>query len=320
MSSFNEKKLTCPYDKLHQLAPDRMQQHLAKCKRQHPDIILKICPFNVCHHIREEVFDEHIRTCPERRIIENHEVVRHPYEQGASRPPPPPRPAPASRAETTVGGCDEDWDAEMATKPIGGYDATANAMSKKVLRAPGKYLTTKSERKHFRQQEAERWAELDTNGTLAKTSEEQQGTISPVPVSNEPRRPLARPASALAATKTSSMMGATYLSHIAPLGISASPTPPSQGTALKVKSIGRGRGAGGGGSSVGSGLGSQVRSGPGGSGGGARSLTGGPPPSTTGCGSETATFETGDFHSIGDDSIVAGNLNVDVIAAGMRRL
>lgn len=44
----------CPYEKCHVIRRERIQFHLVKCARAHPDIILEKCPFDVTHRIRVE--------------------------------------------------------------------------------------------------------------------------------------------------------------------------------------------------------------------------------------------------------------------------
>lgn len=47
------KTVVCPYNKSHLILMERMQTHLVKCGRNYPDIVLKKCPFNVCHLMPE---------------------------------------------------------------------------------------------------------------------------------------------------------------------------------------------------------------------------------------------------------------------------
>lgn len=44
----------CPYNKCHVILRHRIQTHLVKCARSHPDIILETCPFDVTHRILAE--------------------------------------------------------------------------------------------------------------------------------------------------------------------------------------------------------------------------------------------------------------------------
>ena len=46
-----EKTTTCPYNPAHQITIERIQSHLIKCRRNHPNSNHVICPFNASHHI-----------------------------------------------------------------------------------------------------------------------------------------------------------------------------------------------------------------------------------------------------------------------------
>jgi len=293
--SYKEKKLTCPYDKVHQIAPERMQRHLAKCQRQHANIKLQICKFNVTHHIHPEKLEAHYKICPDRRIVENNEIKKHAYESGAAGLDDRSGFRPAMRTDTSAAAAaagGEDWEAEMAAYPVGGYNPTAAAMSKKVWRTP-KVLTTKSERRQFRAEEADRWHAID-HGTLDKTDE----TETTAPPTEEPKKaPLRRPDSAmanqatLASSSNYSFKTPTPI-YREPQGVSAPPP--------NVRSTGRGRGT-------------SIKSG---STTGPASLCasglGGRTPTVTtagGAGSETGTFATSEFESLDDSIIIAGNLD-----------
>jgi len=294
---FVEKKLTCPYDRNHQILPERMQRHLMLCKRQHPHVNLRICPWNSTHHVTQDKYERHTEICRDRKIVENSDVVVHAYHNHpggvggassvASRPlgPPPPPPARAAAAAAAVANPDEeDWEAEM--EGVVPYDPTKNAMSKLVWRTP-QTLMTKSERRRFREEEKQRWHSLIAEGADKETGEDKQV----VPEEGGAKPSLRRPVSVgPMANQTPSAVttrdsGAAVSSFREPRGIGAPPPPPTA-----VKSIGRGRGT----------------------------APAGPPPvglrrpkpwtgSSAATGSETGTFETTDFKSL-DDSIISGNL------------
>ena len=65
-----EKTITCPYNPSHQITQERIQTHLVKCRRNHPDMDMKICPYNASHHIPKAEEQYHVTTCPDRKIIE----------------------------------------------------------------------------------------------------------------------------------------------------------------------------------------------------------------------------------------------------------
>ena len=62
--------LTCPYNMAHQIRPERMQYHLIKCRKQHPELSLVVCPYNATHHVKRSDEHEHLLACPDRRIVE----------------------------------------------------------------------------------------------------------------------------------------------------------------------------------------------------------------------------------------------------------
>jgi len=164
---FVEKKVTCPYNKSHQILPARFGTHLVKCSKQHPHMKTKVCLFNALHHVLEENYDQHVLECLDRGIVDNPQI-RHPYDDAiaaASR-----RPAMHSAANTGAGGRrdpkEEDWESEMVG--VTPYDPTKKAMEKNVLR----YIqgATKSERRAFRADERERHAKLEAEQKSAAAS------------------------------------------------------------------------------------------------------------------------------------------------------
>lgn len=52
-----EETVQCPYEKSHIILKHRFQTHLIKCKRNHPDIQLEICPFDQTHHVHKDDLD-----------------------------------------------------------------------------------------------------------------------------------------------------------------------------------------------------------------------------------------------------------------------
>ena len=47
-----------------------MQYHLIKCRKQHPELSLVVCPYNATHHVNPADEQEHLMSCPDRRIVE----------------------------------------------------------------------------------------------------------------------------------------------------------------------------------------------------------------------------------------------------------
>lgn len=103
MMDKNEPLEICPYNPSHLIRRNRLQCHLVKCKRNHPDAEMAICPFDATHVIAVPEYNFHIKVCPQRRIIERDhyrvesEKVTGNFDQAPFDPPvlPP---------------CDENWD------------------------------------------------------------------------------------------------------------------------------------------------------------------------------------------------------------------
>jgi len=68
--------ITCPYDAMHQIRPERIQYHLIKCKKNHPNADHVICPYNATHHVPKAEERDHLKTCVDRRVVE---VRRYQY-------------------------------------------------------------------------------------------------------------------------------------------------------------------------------------------------------------------------------------------------
>lgn len=49
-----DKTVVCPYNNCHVILKSRIQTHLVKCEKQHPEIKLAICPFDINHRFRPE--------------------------------------------------------------------------------------------------------------------------------------------------------------------------------------------------------------------------------------------------------------------------
>lgn len=49
-----DKTVVCPYNKCHIIMKSRIQTHLVKCGKQHPEIKLETCPFDITHRFRPE--------------------------------------------------------------------------------------------------------------------------------------------------------------------------------------------------------------------------------------------------------------------------
>jgi len=191
--SFSEKKSPCPYCKV-LILPDRIQRHLVKCEIQHPDSQLIVCKFNWAHRIDPQRYNDHLATCPDRGMIENEEI-KHAYKSDdvtTGNPALVPRPVNLAKPESS-----EDWEAEMTNSLP--YDATANAMSKLVLRAPKKSMT-KSEKIKFREEEIERLSGIEARGATHKYRGEKEGLFG-ASADIETKTTLRKPASAATTNK-----------------------------------------------------------------------------------------------------------------------
>eukprot|EP00094_Tigriopus_californicus_P000316 TCALIF_00305-PA protein Name:"Similar to GTSF1 Gametocyte-specific factor 1 (Macaca fascicularis)" AED:0.75 eAED:0.75 QI:0/0/0/1/0/0/2/0/292 len=64
------KTVTCPYNESHQILPHRIQYHIIKCAKNHPEMDMAICPYNATHHIPRSQELLHLQDCPDRDAIE----------------------------------------------------------------------------------------------------------------------------------------------------------------------------------------------------------------------------------------------------------
>ena len=58
-----EKTITCPYNPSHQITQERIQTHLVKCRRNHPEVDLMVCPYNASHHVPKPEEQFHVTSC-----------------------------------------------------------------------------------------------------------------------------------------------------------------------------------------------------------------------------------------------------------------
>uniref|UniRef100_A0A1B0G8S2 CHHC U11-48K-type domain-containing protein n=1 Tax=Glossina morsitans morsitans TaxID=37546 RepID=A0A1B0G8S2_GLOMM len=95
--------LQCPYEKSHQILESRMQFHLIRCQRNHPNAPKGVCPFNVTDVFNDAELEFHLKT--------------------TTSPPKP-------KYEST-----ENWDDEP---PVRSYNPSEHARKAPVLRSfPG---------------------------------------------------------------------------------------------------------------------------------------------------------------------------------------
>lgn len=121
-----ENLVQCPYDKGHQILHHRVMRHLTKCGRQHPHIKLEICPYDTMHRLRPEDMEDHKKTCSGRaRLEEYSNILYTPAEtdlKNVSFFLPKPK---VPDSDTN------DWDELVGTHK---YNASKVATGKEVLR------------------------------------------------------------------------------------------------------------------------------------------------------------------------------------------
>lgn len=159
-----ENYITCPYDPVHRLAPERFAFHLTRCARNFPASKMVRCPFNNTHlfqvdamHVRVFLhsyfnpkinssffnIQRHVVMCPNRAYF-----VR--YTNPDKLPPAEP-PTKPFEIETS-----EDWDAEP---PAPTYDPAKRCREGFVIVTPqGSSL---SGRRKFREKERRRFLDND---------------------------------------------------------------------------------------------------------------------------------------------------------------
>ena len=129
-----EKTVTCPYNPAHQITMERIQTHLVKCRRNHPDTDMVICPYNASHHVPKPEEQYHITCCPDRKIVElakyswaldkpgNHGNVKMPEPQNTM----------TQQEISNIMTKDENWEDEATIKES--YNPATKCSKSQVLR------------------------------------------------------------------------------------------------------------------------------------------------------------------------------------------
>jgi hypothetical protein len=67
----SDKWLTCPYDKSHTFPPGRLQPHILKCGKSHPEIaaLFSKCRYNATHLFLGSEIEKHELSCPDRDMF-----------------------------------------------------------------------------------------------------------------------------------------------------------------------------------------------------------------------------------------------------------
>lgn len=150
-----EKTIACPYEPSHQITVERIQSHLIKCRRNHPNSNHVICPFNASHHIPQPEERFHLANCPDRRIVEldkyswavedsQHGYLKLPAESSSTR----------ILQDLEV----EDWEREISGSGMKSYNPQEKCEKTGVIRKL--QGATRSERKKFSAAERTRHEQL----------------------------------------------------------------------------------------------------------------------------------------------------------------
>lgn len=148
-----ERLLTCPYEPSHRISRKRLQVHLTKCRKNHPNAKKEVCPFNATHMVNEQEFKFHLETCPSKGIVDTFKYVTENEAQAIELPPAPVLPP-----------SEENWDNEYC----GTYEPAL-----KVAEAPIIHTFiggTPSERKKCRIQQRQKFRALDETEPSIKVS------------------------------------------------------------------------------------------------------------------------------------------------------
>ncbi|RUS71863.1 hypothetical protein EGW08_020372 [Elysia chlorotica] len=62
--------LMCPYDSSHLINVLRMPRHLLRCRKNHPSMDLKVCPFNGFHEVPAPELRYHMEHCPDKALLD----------------------------------------------------------------------------------------------------------------------------------------------------------------------------------------------------------------------------------------------------------
>lgn len=65
---FKDEMLSCPFNPAHKILASRMQYHITRCAVHYPG--WAVCHYNACHRVPQDKLSEHIRNCPDRKIMD----------------------------------------------------------------------------------------------------------------------------------------------------------------------------------------------------------------------------------------------------------
>ncbi|XP_071451562.1 uncharacterized protein [Hetaerina americana] len=130
---------SCPYNPSHRILRARFQYHLVKCRRNLRDRAVEekvICPLDATHHVNKEELAEHMKVCPNRKIVDSE---RYFMASEVAEPV-------TSYKLPDIPPCEENWD--DPSEPAYTYDPTQHLENQPILRA--QHGATRSERRAFR--------------------------------------------------------------------------------------------------------------------------------------------------------------------------
>ncbi|XP_030384577.1 gametocyte-specific factor 1 homolog [Scaptodrosophila lebanonensis] len=142
----NQQLKECPYDKMHQVRPERFITHLVRCCRSHPTIQV-CCPHNAAHIVSPGEMDEHLKGCDSKALSKymmDQQVQQKPEEQ-------------------PYFGKGENWDDDPDE---GTYDPTSRCEQALIIRKP--INLTWAQRKQFRLSERSRHEKLEKENEKEK--------------------------------------------------------------------------------------------------------------------------------------------------------
>lgn len=148
--------ITCPYNIAHTIAPDRMQWHLTRCRKQNATVERTQCPFNATHLVPGPEFQYHMNHCPDRDLVDRYFVDSRKLEHQPHGNLSTPSYHESANAHVPSDG--EDWDNED-NDVTHGYNPQKAIMNRDVYRkAQG---GGKSTRKQFKRAEIERHSMIE---------------------------------------------------------------------------------------------------------------------------------------------------------------
>ncbi|XP_063709557.1 gametocyte-specific factor 1 homolog [Culicoides brevitarsis] len=148
---------TCPYNPCHQILPHRMQTHLVKCAKQHPDIVLVFCPFNRTHRLKQEDMEAHKIICPNRTSFDEYVSLSSQDSELAKKNKKTLDQISSMVSTNPFMQPEESWD----DFDVPTYNARQVAKEKNVLMTASCIGLTPAQRRQFYEQENQRLRKLD---------------------------------------------------------------------------------------------------------------------------------------------------------------